>query len=179
MKEIRNFIDTFLKTEIEASDASIKPDLEDYNKKLDFMNSFCVEELHNKFGMIPHNELKSEEFYERWKEVDSANKRNVYKLSHYKNDKYEDIYVVYLSLSNPINGIFRYGDCLFITRIDGNLKIVKQYLFSNDVGKKRKFKYPVGLEDISFDILKKPIHVERYLEPVNDKEAMEHYSKDI
>lgn len=67
MEKIKSFISTFLKSEVEASDASITPNLDDYNQKLNFMNSFCVKELSNEFGMIPQNKLESDEFYERWK----------------------------------------------------------------------------------------------------------------
>jgi hypothetical protein len=179
MEEIRNFITAFLKAEVEASNASIQPNLEDYNQKLDFMNSFCVEELYNKFGMIPHNELKSEEFYERWKDADSANTRHIYKISHYTDDAHGDVYLVYLSLRNPIEEIFRYGDCLFVTKINEELRIIKTYLFSSEVGKTRKFEFPKGLEDISFKTLRKPLDIERYLEPLNDKDGMEHYLKNI
>lgn len=177
-EEVKNFISTFLKSEVEASDASIAPNLDDYNQKLNFMNSFCVEELSNKFGMIPQNKLESDEFYERWKNADSANMRNIYKISCYQNEKYGEVYIAYLSLRNP-KRILTYGNCLFVTRIDGNLKIVKSYLFSGDVGKKEKFEFPKGLEDISFKTLKKPVKIERYLEPVDDEDGMEHYLKDI
>jgi len=179
MEEVRNFITAFLKAEVEASNASIKPTLEDYNKKLNFMNSFCVEELHNKFGMIPNNELKSEEFYERWKDADASNIRHIYKISHYEDDKYDDVYVVYLSTGNPIEEIFTYGACLFITKINNDLKVVKKYIFGDEMLLKDKFEGGQGLEDISFKILKKPIYIERYLEPLDDKDGMEHYLKDI
>lgn len=57
--------------------------------------------------------------------------------------------------------------------------VTKSYLFSGDVGQKEKFEFPKGLKDISFKILKKPINIERYLEPVDDEDGMEHYSKNI
>ncbi|RZJ48431.1 MAG: hypothetical protein EOO44_21105 [Flavobacterium sp.] len=179
MEEVKNFINAFLKTEIEASDASIKPNLEDYNKKLNFMNSFCVEELHNKFGMIPHKELKSEEFYERWKDADPSNARHIYKISHYKDDKYGDVYVVYISEINPDNEIFLYGECLFVANISNELKVLKNYTFGDELLIKSKFEASQGLEDISFKTLKKPIHIERYIEPVDDKDGMEHYLRNI
>ena len=179
MEELRNFITAFLKAEVEASNASIKPNLEDYNQKLNFMNSFCVEELHNKFGMIPHNELKSEEFYERWKDADSSNIRHIYKICNYKDDKYGEVYVAYISESNPDIEIFLYGECLFVARIDNELKIIKSYTFGDELLVKYKFEASEGLRDISFKTLKKPIHIERYLEHIDDKDSMEHYLKDI
>ncbi|MFC3158004.1 hypothetical protein SAMN05443633_104346 [Chryseobacterium arachidis] len=94
------------------------------------------------------------------------------------NEKYGEVYIAYLSLRNP-KRILTYGDCLFVTRIEGNLKIVKSYLFSSDVGKKSKFEFPEGLDDLSFKTLKKPINIKRYLEPADDEDGMEHYSKNI
>lgn len=178
MEEVKNFISAFLKTETEASDASIKPNLEDYNNKLNFMNSFCVEELYNKFGMIPQNELESDEFYETWKDAELSKIRHIYKVSYYKDDRYGDVYVVYISEKNPDDEIFLYGECLFITDIDNEMKIIKNYTFGDDRGKD-KFMANQGLKDISFNTLKKPINIERYLEPVDDEDGMEHYLKDI
>ncbi|MGL6126832.1 hypothetical protein [Chryseobacterium artocarpi] len=178
MKEIKKFISAFLMAEAEASDASIKPNLVDYNKKLNFMNSFCVEELYNKFGMIPQDELESEEFYETWKDAESSSPRHIYKISNYKDDRYRDVYVVYISERNPDDEIFLYGECLFVTNIDNELKIIKNYTFGDDRGKD-KFVANQGLKDISFKTLKKPAKIERYLEPLDDNDGMEHYLKDI
>lgn len=179
MKEVKNFISAFLKAEVEASDASIKPNLEDYNKKLNFMNSFCVEELYDKFGMVPLNELEDDEFYETWKDANSSNVRHIYKISHYNDDKYGDVYLVYISERNPDDEIFLYGKCLFVANINNELKIIKNYTFGDIRAIKDKFEVNQGLEDISFKILKKPINIERYLEPVDNEDAMEHYLKDI
>jgi hypothetical protein len=179
MEEVKSFINAFLKAEAEASDASITPNLEDYNKKLSFMNSFCVEELHNKFGMIPSEELEDEEFYESWEDADSSNTRHLYKISHYKDDKYDDVYVVYISERNPNDEIFLYGKCLFVAKIDNQIKIIKSYSFGDEMLVKDKFEGGQGLEDISFKTLKKPVKIERYLEPVDDEDGMEHYLKDI
>lgn len=87
--------------------------------------------------------------------------------------------MVYLSTGNPIEEIFTYGACLFITKINNDLKVVKKYIFGDEMLLKDKFEGGQGLEDISFKILKKPIYIELYLEPLDDKNGMEHYLKDI
>ncbi len=179
VENVKKIISEFLKAEAEASDASIKPNLDDFNEKLNFMNSFCVEELHNKFGMIPQNELESDEFYETWKDSESSSTRHVYKISHYKDDKYGAVYVAYISERNPDDEIFLYGECLFVTNIDNELKIIKNYTFGDDGAMKDNFVANQGLKDISFKILKKPVKIERYLEPVDDEDGMEHYLNDI
>lgn len=44
---------------------------------------------------------------------------------------------------------------------------------------KDKFETGRGLADISFETLKKPIAIERYMKPEDDKDAMEHYEINI
>lgn len=155
MEEIKKFIGAFLKTEAEASDASVKPNLVDYNEKLNFMNSFFVEELYNKFGLVPQNKLKNDEFYERWKDKSPARVRHIYKISYYKDSKYGNIYVVYISERNPDNEIFLYGGALFVANIYNELKIIKSYTFGDDRAIKDKFEANQGLRDISFKTLKR------------------------
>lgn len=179
MEEIKTFIEEFLRAEATAGDASVKPNLEDYNTKLAIMNSFCVEDLHNKFGMIPLTELEDDDFYEEWKDANPANPKNIFKISHYQDESYGDVYVVYVSPSNPNGRIFRYGECVFVTKIGGESKIIKNYTFGDSMRIKKKFETGLGVEDISFKTLKTPIAIERYLEPTHDKDAMEHYAMDI
>lgn len=179
MEEIKTFINEFLKAEATASDAFVKPDLADYNNKLAHMNSFCVKELQNKFGMMPLLQLRSDDFYKEWKDYGSRNPRHIYKISHYKNETYGDVYVVYISQKNPDNVIFVYETCLFVTMINNELKIVKYYTFGDGMRIKDKFETAQGIEDISFKILKKPIEIERYREPEDDDDAMEHYLMDL
>ena len=68
---------------------------------------------------------------------------------------------------------------LFVTKINDEFKIVKYYTFGDDMLVKKKFDIGVGLNDISFETLQKPIAIERYLPPTHDKDGMEHYEMDI
>ncbi len=179
MEEIKNFVISFTKQEAETIYLMRQPNLETYNMALQKMNNYCVESLHNKFGMIPLMELDDQEYYDTWSKKKYPNPRHIYKISHYKEDSYGDVYVVYLSTGNPIVEIFTYGTCLFITKINNNLKIIKKYVFGNEMLVKDKFEGGQGLEDISFKTLKKPILIERYLEPLDDKDGMEHYLKNV
>lgn len=180
MQTIKNYITQFLQAEAKASEALVKPNLEDYNNKLEQMNSFCVKELHNKFGMVPRTELWDDDFYEEWQDTPSPNPRNIYKISHYHDERFGDVYIVYLSGKNPIERIFRYGECVFVSNNNDELKIVKNYTFGYDDRKiKKRFETGIGLKAISFETLQKPIVIERYMPPTNDKDAMEHYAMDI
>lgn len=180
MQTIKTFIQNFLQAEATTSDALVKPNLEDYNQKLETMNSFCVPELHNKFGMVHRTELWDEDFYEDWKDAPPQNPRNIYKISKYQDENLGAIYVVYVSGKNPIAGVFRYGQCVFVSNIKDELKIVKSYSFGYDDRKiKKRFEAGTGLPDISFETLQKPIFIERYMPPSKDKDGMEHYEMDI
>lgn len=178
MEEIKDFIINFTKQEAETIYLMRQPNLEAYNSSLRKMNDYCIDSLHNTFNMVPLLELDDQEYYDEWSKKEYPSTRYIYKISCYENEKYGEVYIAYLSLRTP-NRILTYGDCLFVTKIDWNLMIVKSYLFTSDVGKKKKFEFPTGLEDISFKTLKKPVKIERYLEPVDDEDGMEHYLKDI
>ena len=180
MEAIKNFITQFLQAEATASDALVKPNLEDYNQKLELMNSFCVLELQNKFGMVSRAELWDDELYEEWKDASPQNPRNIYKISQYQDETLGDVYVVYLSGKNPIERIYRYGQCLFVSNINDELKIVKSYSFGYDDRKiKKKFEVEIGLPVISFETLQKPIAIARFIPPTKDKDGIEHYEMDI
>ena len=179
MQTIKTFVENFLQAEATTSDALVKPNLDDYNQKLEIMNRFCVPELQNKFGMVHRTELWDEDFYEDWKDTPAENPRHIYKISQYQDEKYNDVYVVYLSEKNPDKTFFQYAMCLFITAINNELKIIRKYSFGDDKLIKDKFETGQGLNDISFKTLKKPIAIERYQKPENDDAAMEHYEMGI
>lgn len=179
MDEVKNFLNEFLEAEASTAYALVKPNLEDYNSKLSMMNSFCVEELQNMFGMIPRTELWDDDFYGEWKDADPIKPRNIFKISHYQDAIYNNVYVVYLSQNNPDNIIFLFGECIFIAKINNELKIIKRCAFGDEMLRKNKFENSLGLEDISFETLKTPIEIERYMSPIHDKDGMEHYLMDI
>ncbi|MBN9284301.1 MULTISPECIES: hypothetical protein [unclassified Flavobacterium] len=179
MEEIKTFVNEFLKAEALAADALVKPNLDDYNNKLVYMNSFCIEQLQNKFGMVPRTELWDDDFYEEWQDAIPSAPRNIYKISQYQDEIYGDVYVVYVSGRSPINMIFRYGESIFVAKINDELKIVKDYTFGDQMRIKKKFETGIGLGDISFESLKNPVAIERYMAPTHDKDGMEHYLSDI
>lgn len=179
MEKIKKLIGEFLKSEAETIYLMRQPNIEAYNNSLQKMNDFCVESLYNKFGMIPLRELDDQEYYDKWSKKKYPSKRHIYKISHYKDAKYGDVYVVYISERNPDDEIFLYGECLFVANINNEFKIIKNYTFGDDMSVKDKFQANQGLKDVSFETLEKPINIERYLEPLDDKDAMEHYLNNI
>lgn len=179
MQTIKNFITQFLQAEAETTFLMRQPNLENYNNALQKMNAYCVESLQNKFGLIPLNELDEPEYYEKWSTKKHPNPRHIYKISQYHDKTYNDVYVVYVSEKNPDDEIFQYGMSLFITIISDELKIIRNYSFGDAMRIKDKFEAGQGFSDISFKTLKKPIAIERYQKPEDDKDAMDHYEADI
>ncbi len=179
MEAIKTFVENFLQAEATAGDALVKPNLEDYNQKLEIMNRFCVPELHNKLGMMPLSELWDDDFYEEWIDAPPVCPRYLYKISHYHDEKYGDVYVAYVSARNPNGIFFIYGTSFFVTKINDELKVVKDYTFGDDMLIKKKFQIGIGLADVSFETLQKPIAIKRYMPPTHDKDGMEHYEMGI
>lgn len=179
METIKNFITQFLQTEAETTFLMRQPNLKNYNAALQKMNAYCVESLQDKFGMIPLHELDEPEYYEKWSKKKHPNPRHIYKISQYQNETYNNVYVAYVSEKNPDEEIFQYGMSLFITSIHDELKIIRKYSFGDDMRVKDRFEAGQGLSNISFKTLKKPIAIERYQKPEDDKDAMEHYEMDI
>lgn len=179
MEATKEFIENFIKQEAQTIYLRRQPNLEAYNEALQKMNDYCVQSLHNKFGMLPLSKLDNKKYYTQWSNKKSPNARHLYKISHFKNDKYSDVYVAYLSERAPMDNMFGYGDCLFITKVNDDFKIIKTYAFGSEMMSKKKFDISLGSEDISFELLSPFVETKRYQKPEDDEGAMEHYQKDI
>jgi len=179
MENIKTFIEEFLEAEAETTHSMRQPNLDQYNNALQKMNHYCVESLYNTFGLVPLQVLDDQEYYEKWSTKKYPNPRHLYKISRYEDKIYGSVYVAYVSEKNPDDEIFLYGVCIFVTEIKGGLKIIKKYSFGDSMRIKDKFEAGVGLNDISFETLGKPVAIERYKEPKDDEDAMEHYLMDV
>ena len=179
MEDVKNFVQAFTQQEAETIYLRRQPDIEQYNTALERMNNYCIESLHNKFGMLPLQKLDDKKYYNQWNKKKYPNPRFLYKISHYKNENYGDVYAVYVSERAPMDNMFGYGDCWFVTKVTDEFKIVKDFAFGNETMSKKKFDISIGIEDISFKALQKPIAIERYLKPEDDEDAMKHYEMDI
>lgn len=180
MNEIKEFIEAFFKIEATTSDAMLVPNLENYNRKLSEMNSFCIEEIKNTFGMTPMLSLESDEFYEDWKDTPFATLRHLFKITEYNNSKYGKLYAIYCSNVNPNPNKFRLFNCIFTSSIDGNLQIVKKYHFDDDSAmlNHKIWIEGLGLNDITFDTLGEFVKTERYLAPEHCEFSLADYNED-
>ncbi|WP_196887669.1 hypothetical protein [Aureivirga sp. CE67] len=181
MDKINTFLKRFFKSEIDAKISSWFNNIENYNIKLKKMNSFLIEDLKESFGMVYLSEPKDDEFYNDVKYSSlPTNPRHLFKISHYKNKKYGDLYLTYVSIDNPNSSYSQnYFMCLCITFIDDKLKIIKRFIFSEDeVTEEKYWRESEGVNDLFFGNLGTFISCERCLEPKHCEFSMKDYLTD-
>ncbi|WP_196887663.1 hypothetical protein [Aureivirga sp. CE67] len=177
MDKINVFLKRFFKAEVDAKISSWFNNIENYNIKLKKMNSFLIEDLKESFGMVYLSEPKDDEFYNDVKYSSlPTNPRHLFKISHYKNEKYGDLYLAYVSNTNADEYTLHYSLCFFITEIDGHLKIIKEYFRSlNEYDYTYDWAEGVGIEYVTFETAGEFISCERYLEPNGCEFSMKDY----
>ncbi|WP_196887674.1 hypothetical protein [Aureivirga sp. CE67] len=180
MNEIKQFLNSFFEAEVEAWHASTKRDTDNTKQKIDKMHSFCIEKLHNKFGLVRVLVHKSDDFYERNKDASKFSPRHLFKLSHYSHEKYGDLYLAYVSSKDGDEFNLEYFNCFFITKVEDNLKIAKKAWVTEDDGDygNKYWKMSDGYGDLSFENTDKFISCERYLEPEDCDFSMKDYLAD-
>lgn len=139
-----------------------------YDKDLDKIIPFnLIGKLHNP---------ASDRFYKSKENAPYPTPRHLYKISHYQNGTYGDLWACYVSIANPYNNITGIDDCFIVTEIDGELKIVAK--FGPDIDQP-KWKFYGGDRELKMNKLGKLLSIERIMEPIDDSWSMEQYIKDI
>lgn len=182
MKEVKEFITAFFESEAKTYYSWGFPDIEAFNSNLNEMNSFCIEELHNTFGMVPLLKPEDDDFYEDCKDDACPNLRHFFKIAQYKHSTYDSVFLVYCSGQNPDMDYLTYFNCFFVAKIDGKLKIIKKYDFSDD----RDYLPPdnwywnelQGDKSINMNQLGELVAIERCKEPSDCKYSMKEYLSD-
>jgi hypothetical protein len=182
MEEIKEFLDDFIKAEEIASREFRKKDnIEEYNIAVENLDSFTF--LASKdFSKIGFNHRMmtnphSDDFFDELPLMEEITPREIYKISYYHNDIYNDLWACYLSIANAYNGIKRIHDCLIVVKINEEFKIIAKY--SQDIDQPTKWKCYGGDRELKIDNLGKLQSIECYLEPIDDVWSMEEYRKDI
>lgn len=178
MEHIKDFLSNLFEKEKEAIYYS------GYKEKLDEYNNVVRELNKNVSDLMPpfmrHHETPphSERFYKEIKEFEEPiNKRHLYKISHYQNKDYGDLWACYVSVDNPGTGQTKIlHSCFIVALIDADLKIVGQFNPDRDTG---KWTFVGGDRELKMYKLGKLLLIERYIEPVNDTWGIEQYQKDI
>ena len=183
MSEVTAFIQDFFHSEEKAIFLRRFPNLEEYYRKLDQMNSFALSTLEGKFGLRKISEgYYDEEEYQEMAEMPPPIPRHLFKISHYKQAKYGDLWACYVSNSNP--GRFSYFNTLFVAKVEGELKIVGKGSWGGESDYDRGVKnWHSGPghddDDINIHQLGTPITIERYVDPKDCEFSMKDYLADV
>lgn len=186
MKKIKEFIEKFLAKEAECWTKLNFNDLDAFNECVRELYMMSIDRVGKGLGVSERNDLG---IFKRT-EVDIAenpliNKsRYLYKLSSYKNKIYNEIWVAYLSMKNPIGNPNEvvFSDGFIISEIENEFKIIGLMgVKLNDLtmevkGWKGNIYNP---SDLDIKKLGKFIKTERYIEPGNyDNFSLAEYLKD-
>lgn len=168
MKEIKDFIDSFLSYEAIAYFKRLKPDLDAFNKAYDAMNACTVGALSGQMGLIRIDKLDPDDFYERYTNITPFNPRHLYKISHYKHKVFNNVWIAYTSTTNPRPAVKTLSYALFVIQEDGAFKIARDYVYSTNHGMNATKDWVglQGLQALTFESLGALVAIERYLEPL-------------
>lgn len=186
MKKIVEFLKFLFEKEQEAIFLEYQKDkIEEYNIFIEEQINIHFENPYEKSlgRTIPFNLIgkiynpASDRFYKSKENASYPTPRHLYKISHYQNGTYGDLWACYISVDNPGTGQTKIlHSCFIIALIDDDLKIIAQLNPDRDI---EKWAFVGGDRELKMYKLGKLLSIERYLEPVNDDWGMEQYNKDI
>jgi len=186
MEKAKEFILKILAKEAECWTKLHLNDLNAFNGYVRELYTMSIDRVGKGLGVTERTELGIFKRTEQEiKDNPLINKpRYLYKLSNYKNDIYNEIWVAYLSVKNPVGKADEvvFSDAFIISKIENNFKLIGLMgVKLNDLtmkvnGWKRNIYNPSDL-----DIIKPGefIKTERYIEPGNyDNFSLKEYLKD-
>ena len=188
MTKIKEFLNAFIEAERIAIAARQTTELDEYNSKLQLMNTFLIDSLKNRFGMIPMTKLFDKDYYERVKDYPAPTKRHVYRIDEYKTNKNSTLHLCFVSEKTP-DDWKEYHTLLIIQNHENNLTITSKFSYSDDETDNTKRWYFGGGEKEYMNILKgkyllnknalgELVKVNRFLEPSQDEDSMVMYNRD-
>ena len=181
MEKIKKFIFDLVQAEQNAHAEYRKRDnMSGYNDAFDYLMSFTHDVSDDApaigFGVGRMSKPDDEVFFEELFLMLEIRPRHLYKISHYENSKYSDLWACYMSIANPYNDIPRFDDCFIVAEVNGELKIVAK--FGRDIDQP-KWKHYGGDRKLKMSALGKLIAIERMREPGNDPWSIKQYNKEI
>ncbi|AZA74962.1 hypothetical protein [Chryseobacterium indoltheticum] len=174
MEKIKEFLSFLFEREQVAIDyGNRKDDFEKYNVIAKEIKSY-MSDITVGFGVPVLEKPAPDFFYDEGAPYPTP--RHLYKISHYQNKDYGDLWACYVSIANPYNNITGIDDCFIVTEINGELKIVAK--FGPDIDQP-KWKFYGGDRELKINKLGKLLSIERIMEPIDDAWSMEQYNKEI
>ncbi len=183
ISEAKAFIEQWLLAEVEARNASVKPDAAEANRKVAAMHAACLPELGEPFGITTRRFPMPPGFYAQHGHLHFAQTtRKLFKISAHRHAHYDTVFAVYLSqwTNNPEVADESYFDCLLLGRVDGSLRILRHCWVSHAEDDETVPAWRAGAGDraLSFETLGRPVAIERYRAPSGCAFSMRHYDSD-
>ncbi|MFP9113677.1 hypothetical protein ACLI1A_07025 [Flavobacterium sp. RHBU_3] len=180
MEEIIKFLEHFFSVESIAHTEYRKIDnVENYLNSLKELNLLTINDKVDSeigFGLSSMFKQHSKVFLDNMDLLPQICKRHLYKISEYNHPTYGKVWACYVSVANPVTvKVKSISSCLFISKIDDNLKIVALFNIDRNTN---KWALRGGVENIEYYKLGKPVAIERLMSPENDEWSVEEYSKD-
>lgn len=179
MKNVKEFLLGFLQAENDAINLERRPNLEAYNQAVRHMYSFTVKLLFEGLGIVLYHKPESESYYERVKNIPKNNPGQLFKLAHYQHDKWEDVWVGYVSSSTSREKKVL-DIAYFIIPDNGNYLIARRYIYTDfdSDGLKMEWSPSEGYSELTFESLGKLVNTERYAEPDDVFDSIQLYNED-
>ena len=173
MKEIKQFLEDFFKSEVEARKFSMIENRALAKRAVNKFYSYCIPDLYNMFGVV----FNEEELFDFESEPSRySHPRYIYKISLYENKNYGSVYVAYVSgfhFNKRLAGFYEMAEFFVLTEINNELKIIKSGAI--DLDNRPNWIDEHGAKDISIHSLGKFVSAKRYIEPKDDEDSMKKY----
>lgn len=181
MEKIKVFLNDFIKAEETAHSEYRKEDnIEVYNQAVDNLDSYTYLVSENYpdigFNLRKMTEPHDEDFFEEVPLMEEILPRHIFKISHYENNTYGNLWACYVSISNPINNRKRIHNCFIVSEINSELKIISKFVKDSDTNKWINI---AGDQELKPYNLGKILDIDLLMEPVDDAWSMEQYNKEI
>ncbi len=176
MEEINEFLNQFVQTEKALEEAFRREDFETHSKLVAELNAISFDatelvlasEIKLPLSRINKHKLDQEK-------TNPVFERRIYKMAKYQHLKYDEIFMVYVSLANPDQGMKLLTNCYSLAKIEGEFKFFSEYFTDYDT---KKWKFGGGDRELyDFYQLGIPVSIERLESPTIDEWSIEEYNK--
>jgi hypothetical protein len=176
MQEIIDFLRYVFSVEQEVLSLMREPDINIYNRKLSELLSLSLNQS-IKFGLGYFDQPEPDDFYTAIQQTRLPNPRDIFKVSHYQNPQYGDLWACYVSIADPEPEVNTIGECLLVARIESDYKIVASYVFGDPDLVKSYWIFAGGDEELKMDQLGNVVEILRLTPPSDDADSLAEYNK--
>lgn len=176
MEEINAFFQAYTEAECAAGHAMLRPDLDDYHRKLAHFQSFLVDELKDAMGMVHLAEPWPESMYEMYQHTPPKPPRHLFRIDRWNYPPYGQLYVLSVSAFSAILDK-SYFHLFFVGSVGGKLKVLRLYFFKEVKEDVYEWAPGAGKRDLVLEKLGPPAETLRLMAPEDDEASMARYTQ--